>query len=97
MPAERSSAVTSAPFFANAAELVPVPAAMSSTFSPGCGSTARTVATRHSGALPAERMSFVRSYFAATSSNMAATSSGRLFRSALLTRPILEVRTRAFP
>ena len=61
MPAEKSRAITSAPLFASATELVPVPAAMSSTRSPGFGSTARTVAMRHSAALPTESTAFVRS------------------------------------
>ena len=61
IPAEKSSATTSAPDRDRAAELVPVPAAMSRMRSPGFGSIVRTVAMRQIGELPIERMPFVRS------------------------------------
>ncbi len=61
IPAEKSTATTRAPERARAAELVPVPAATSRIRSPGCGATARTIAIRHSAALPTESTAFVRS------------------------------------
>jgi hypothetical protein len=61
IPAEKSAATTSAPVFARAAELVPVPAAMSRIRSPASGATARVVAIRQMKELPIDNTSFVRS------------------------------------
>ena len=61
MPGEKSAATTDAPDFARLALDVPVPAATSRMRCPGCGATARVVATRQSGALPTESTLLVRS------------------------------------
>jgi len=47
IPREKSAGTTSTPWSANGSLEVPVPAAMSSTRSPGRASTARTTALRH--------------------------------------------------
>ena len=61
MPSEKSQATQSAPVAVKVSEEVPVPAARSSTRSPGPAPAIRATARRHSLTWPAERMSFSRS------------------------------------
>src|SRR5947209_5003425 len=82
MPLEKSAATTRTPDRARASLEVPVPAARSRIRSPGRGATARTVAIRHSAALPPDSTALVMSYRRETRSNIAATSAGFLVRSA---------------
>src|SRR5918994_1168918 len=85
MPREKSHGTTSAPSARNGSLEVPVPAARSRTRSPGRAATALTTARRHRRSRPSDRTSLVRSYRAATSSNIAATSCGCLSNEARVT------------
>src|SRR5918995_880554 len=85
MPREKSHGTTSAPSARNGSLEVPVPAARSRTRSPGRAATAFTTARRHHRSRPNESTSLVRSYRAATSSNIAATSCGCLSNEARVT------------
>ena len=75
-----SATVTSAPRAARRKAMSPVPPAMSSTASPGCGFTRRTNRSFHSRCRPTDIASFITSYFAATLENTAPTR--RVFSSA---------------
>src|SRR6202020_9948 len=61
---------------------VPVPAARSSTRSPGPTPRMRCTLLRHNRTCPIDSTSFIRSYRPARASNIAATSAGFLSRSA---------------
>lgn len=61
IPKLRSAGTTSAPASANGRLLVPVPAARSSTRSPGFGATAATTARRHARSSPPVSRSLTRS------------------------------------
>ena len=76
IPKEKSQGITVAPDFEKATELVPVPAARSKTNSLFLAETACAVALRQEWVSPNAKTSFVMSYFAATRSNIAATSLG---------------------
>ena len=93
IPSEKSAAMTSAPEAVNAADEVPVPAAMSRTSCPSSSCKALRTALRQRRVCPTARMSLVRSYLAATASNIAATSAGSLSKFALGT-PLVCQRSR---
>src|SRR5690348_9516149 len=78
MPSEKSQATQVAPDAVKDTDDVPVPAARSSTRSPGPAATIRATARRQYRSWPADRTSLSRSYRPARPSNMAATSPGRL-------------------
>ena len=61
MPSEKSHATQRAPAAAKARDEVPVPAARSSTRSPGAAPTARATTRRQYRSWPADRTSFIRS------------------------------------
>src|SRR5699024_6650446 len=84
IPREKSAETTSAPAPRRGTEEDPGPAAMSRIRSPGRGSIARTTLRRHRRVCPSDMTSFIRSYFAAVSSNIAATSLGSFWREARL-------------
>ena len=87
IPREKSHPTTSAPDLDSSAVETPVPAARSTTFSPGFGSSRLRVAFRHSVSIPPVSTVLVRSYFLPTASNMRATSRGFFSNVALATRP----------
>src|SRR5664279_2784129 len=80
IPREKSAGTTLAPALAKGSLLVPVPAAISSTVSPLLAPTVSRTNRRQRLSWPRDSTSLVRSYFAATSSNIAATSLGCLSR-----------------
>ena len=91
MPREKSQATTSMPASAYGSLEVPVPAARSSTRWPGFASTASTTILRQRRVCPMDRTSLTTSYLGATSSNIVATSSGRLSKDARFTQSLSQM------
>ncbi|MDQ0689957.1 hypothetical protein QF047_000917 [Arthrobacter sp. W4I7] len=99
IPREKSHATTSMPASAYGSLDVPVPAARSRTRCPLETSMASTTTLRQRRVCPIDRTSLTTSYLGATSSNIVATSSGRLSKDARFTMTLSQmfrrVRTKA--